>query len=118
MARLVSKGLGLEETAQFEGAVLSLPPLLARTGGGLSHTGTPQSVRGLKLFGGRQTIVNHTEPGALSTSKLGGKTKQENRRRIRHLIHLCELLRQLGLRHVSATRVQDIDDLYASVVGE
>lgn len=111
----MSEGLGLSETTQLDGSVLSLPSLLARPGGRLSHTRAAQSVCWFEFLRSGEIIVDDAKSSTLSPTKLSGETEQEDRRRVRHLVHLRELFGQFGLRYVGAVGMQYIDNLGGEV---
>jgi hypothetical protein len=108
--RKLTHRLRLRNSPQLQEPVLLLAALLARSRGCLGHSSAAQAVGRLKLLCFCQAIVDDAKTSALSASKVRPEPKEKDRRRIRHLVHLRQLLSQFRLRHICPARVEDIDD--------
>ncbi len=70
-----------------------------------------EAVLGLELLGNGEVVVDETEAGALAATELGLEAEEEHSLGILDLVHLTDLLLELGLGDVGATLVDHIDDL-------
>jgi hypothetical protein len=55
-------------------------------------------VLGLELLHGVNVVVDQTEPSGLATTKLSAEAEEADARVVRDIVHLGELLAELGLR--------------------
>lgn len=107
LARAGSLGLG--NTAELLGAVLLLLALLATRLDVLAESLAGQSELGLNLLGLVDGVVNQGKAGALLATKLGLQSEHDDGL-LFALVHLGELVAQVGLGDVGEARVDDVDD--------
>ena len=96
--------------ADLEGPVLALLDLLARLARGLLQPVADETVLGLELLGDVDRVVNQAKAGGFASAKLRAEAEDEDRVGLPGVVHLGELLADLGLGHVGAARVQHVDD--------
>ena len=89
--------LVLRGTAKLLDTVLLLLDLLAGLGNLLLKARTDHTVLGLELLHGVNVVVDQTEPSGLATTKLRAEAEEADARVVLHVVHLGELLAELGL---------------------
>ena len=59
---------------------------------------TDHAVLGLELLHGVNVVIDQTKPSGLATTKLRAEAEEADARVVLHVVHLGELLAELGLR--------------------
>ena len=77
------------------------------------NTYADQAVLRLELQGRLEVVIDEGKASGLGATKDGLEAKDKDAVDVVHLEHLGQLLLQLGLRHVGAVGVVNIDDLKA-----
>eukprot|EP00170_Pyropia_yezoensis_P002597 contig_10930_g2601 len=91
--------------------VLALLPLLAGARRGRSQALANQPILGLKLLRIVQRVVDDSKAGGLAATKGNAKAKHKDGLRVRHLVHLRQLILQLRLGDGPPAGMQHINDL-------